>query len=170
MLQREESLKLCEELKMEIRLFNQNDAIETAQMIAETLRVSNSKDYSSEYIEANISSHSAEVLIARANEGHMYVVCDGLKIIGCGTIAGYWGSTTESILLTIFVLPDYQGKGVGKQIIEALEQDEYFLRAKRIEIPASITAVEFYKKMGYDYKNGITELDEEQVYRLEKFR
>lgn len=82
----------------------------------------------------------------------------------------YWGSTNESILLTIFVLPDYQGKGIGKQIIETLEQDEYFLRAKRIEIPASITAVKFYKKMGYDYKNGIAGMDEEQLYRLEKFR
>ena len=155
---------------MEIRLFKIEDAIETAQVIAETLRVSNSQDYSSEYIEANIASHSAEVLIARANEGHMYVVCDNSRIVGCGAIAGYWGSLTESILLTIFVLPDYQGKGIGRRIIETLEQDEYFLRAKRVEIPASITAVEFYKKMGYDYKNGIAEIDDEQVYRLEKFR
>lgn len=155
---------------MEIRLFKIEDAIETAQVIAETLRVSNSQDYSSEYIEANIASHPAEVLIARANEGHMYVVCDNSRIVGCGAIAGYWGSLTESILLTIFVLPDYQGKGIGRRIIETLEQDEYFLRAKRVEIPASITAVEFYKKMGYDYKNGIAEIDDEQVYRLEKFR
>lgn len=43
-----------------------------------------------------------------------------------------------------------------------------FLRADRIEIPASITAVEFYRK-GYEYKNGINELDEEGHYRLEKF-
>lgn len=155
---------------MEIRLFKIEDAIETAQVIAETLRVSNSQDYSSEYIEANIASHSPEVLIARANEGHMYVVCDNSRIVGCGAIAGYWGSLTESILLTIFVLPDYQGKGIGRQIIETLEQDEYFLRANRVEIPASITAVEFYKKMGYDYKNGIAEIDDEQVYRLEKYR
>ena len=155
---------------MEIRLFKIEDAIETAQVIAETLRVSNSQDYSSEYIEANIASHSAEVLIARANEGHMYAVCDNSRIVGCGAIAGYWGSLTESILLTIFVLPDYQGKGIGRRIIETLEQDEYFLRANRVEIPASITAVEFYKKMGYDYKNGIAEIDDEQIYRLEKYR
>ncbi|MBE7015187.1 MAG: GNAT family N-acetyltransferase [Ruminococcaceae bacterium] len=155
---------------MEIRLFNRDDAPETAQMIAETLKISNSKDYSCEYIEDNISSHSAEVLIERANEGHMYVACDGTRIVGCGAIAGYWGSATESILLTIFVLPEYQGKGVGKRIIETLEHDEYFLRAKRVEIPASITAVEFYKKMGYDYKNGIAELEDGLLYRLEKFR
>ena len=156
---------------MEIRRFQPDDAIETAQFIAKTLIISNSKDYSKEYIEANIASHSPEVLIERAQDGHMYVVCDNSRrIIGCGAIAGYWGSTTESILLTIFVLPEYQRKGIGKQIIQTLEQDEYFFRASRIEIPSSITAVEFYKKMGYEYKNGIAELDDERLYRLEKYR
>ena len=64
----------------------------------------------------------------------------------------------------------YQGKGVGRKIIQTLEQDEFYLRAKRIEIPASITACEFYKKMGYNYKNGIDSVDDEQLYRMEKFR
>ena len=53
---------------------------------------------------------------------------------------------------------------------DTLESDILFLKAERIEIPASITAVEFYRKKGYDYKNGIKELDHEQHYRLEKFR
>ena len=155
---------------MEIRRFQPEDAKETAQMIAKTLIISNSKDYSEEYIKNIIASHSPEIISKRAKDGHMYVVCDDSRIIGCGAIAGYWGSITESILLTIFVLPEYQGKGVGKRIIQTLEQDEFFLRAKRIEIPASITAVEFYKKMGYNYKNGLAEIDDEQLYRLEKYR
>lgn len=50
-----------------------------------------------------------------------------------------------------------------------MENDEYFLRAKRIEFPASITACDFYRKLGYSYKNGIRELDGEGHYRLEKF-
>ena len=155
---------------MEIRRFRPEDARETAQVVTTTLRVSNSRDYPPEYIEYNIASHSPEVLIQRAEEGHMYVVCDGSRIVGCGTIAPYWGSETESILLTIFVLPEYQGRGVGRMIIETLELDEYFLRADRIEIPASITGVEFYKRMGYGYKNGVAELEDGVMYRLEKHR
>ena len=155
---------------MEIRRFRPEDAQETALLVQTTLRISNSRDYPPEYIEYNIASHSPKVLLQRADEGHMYVVCDGSRIIGCGAIAPYWGSKTESILLTIFVLPEYQGKGVGRLIIETLEQDEYFLRADRIEIPASITGVEFYKKMGYGYKNGAAELEDGVMYRLEKFR
>ena len=90
--------------------------------------------------------------------------------MGCGAIGSYWGKEDESSLFNIFVLPEYQGKGVGSKIVETLEQDEYFYRAKRIEIPASITACEFYKKMGYNYKNGIDKIDDEQLYRLEKYR
>lgn len=155
---------------MEIRRYQDADAEEIAQVVAKTLTISNSKDYSKENIEATIASHSAEILRERVKGGHMYVVCDGSKIIGCGAIAPNWESVTESVILCVFILPEYQGKGIGRQLIETLEQDEYFLRANRIEIPSSITAVEFYKKLGYNHKNGVAELDEEQLYRLEKFR
>ena len=71
---------------------------------------------------------------------------------------------------SIYLRPEARGKGIGRNIIQTLEKDEFFLRSSRIEIPSSITAVEFYRKMGYDYKNGIKEPDGEQTYRLEKFR
>ena len=54
--------------------------------------------------------------------------------------------------------------------IDTLENDIYFLRAKRIEIPASITGVPFYLKMGYHFKNGISEPDNEHLIRMEKNR
>lgn len=155
---------------MEIRRFREHDAAETAKVVAETLKISNSRDYSPEYIRELQDTHNAEVLIQRAKEGHSYVICDGEKIIGTGSIAPFWGSPTESILLTIFILPEYQGRGLGRKLIETLEQDEYALRADRIEIPASLTAVNFYRHLGYDYKNGISEPEDGLMYRLEKFR
>ena len=39
---------------------------------------------------------------------------------------------------------EYIEKRIGRKIIETLEKDEFYLRAKRIEVPASITACEFY--------------------------
>lgn len=155
---------------MVIRKFEKADAQKTFEMIAHTLRTVNIKDYSAQFIEDTVAQLTPPILIERREASHMYVICDGSEIIGCGAIAGFWGSETESILLTVFVHPDYQGKGVGRMLIETLEKDEYFLRAERIEIPASITAVGFYQKMGYDYKDGITTPDEEQHVRLEKFR
>ena len=100
----------------------------------------------------------------------MYLFRFQEKIIGVGSISSYWGSETESILLTIFVLPEFHGKGIGRTIIRTLEQDELFKRAVRVEIPASIPAVEFYQKFGYEFKQGVKQLDEEGLYRLEKLR
>lgn len=153
-----------------VRKFQVEDAEEVSALIAKTLRTVNIKDYSEEYIEKDVKMLSSENLIERASWTHFYVICDNDVIVGCGAIGPYWGKKDESSLFTIFVQPEYQGKGIGRMIIETLERDEFFLRAKRVEIPASITACEFYKKMGYTYKNGIDVVDEEQLYRLEKVR
>ena len=151
-----------------VRRFRRDDAREVSELIVRTLRTSNIKDYSSEYIENDVKMFTPESVLQRASWTHFYVVVHDEKIVGCGAIGPYWGKEDESSLFNIFVLPEYQGKGVGRRIMEALEKDEFFLRAKRIEIPASITACEFYKKFGYTYKNGVTVPDEEGIFRLEK--
>jgi len=137
---------------MFVRKFEPKDAEKVSELVVTTLRTTNIKDYSLEYIENDVK------------------ILQPQNILECGAIGPYWDKEDESSLFTIFVLPDYQGKGVGRMIIETLEKDEFFLRAKRVEIPASITATPFYLKMGYNYKNGITLPDEEGLLRLEKYR
>lgn len=152
------------------RRFETADAAEVSALIIKTLRTTNIKDYSAEYIENHAKLFTPEKVIERAGWTHFYVFCDGEKIVGCGAIGSYWGSETESSLFTIFVLPEYQGRGIGRKIIETLEADEYALRATRIEIPASVTGRDFYRKMGYTYKDGVKTADGEGLYRLEKTR
>ncbi len=155
---------------MIIRRFRENDAEKVSSMIIRTERITNSKDYSEEWINAFEKRVQPSLILERAGWTHFYVVEENDTIIGCGAIGPYWGSETESSLFSIFVLPEYQCKGIGRKIVETLEQDEYFLRAKRTEVAASITAVNFYRKLGYDYKNGVDRPDKELNYRLEKFR
>ena len=155
---------------MIIRRFAESDAEAVSQMIRTTIEISNKKDYPEELMDELIRSETPEHVIGRSGWTHMYVAQDEGKIIGCGAIGPYWGKEDESSLFTIFVLPEYQGKGIGRKIMETLEQDEFFIRAKRVEIPASITGVPFYLRMGYHYKNGISEPDGEHLIRLEKNR
>ena len=155
---------------MNIRRFEEQDAKAVSELIRKTIRISNTKDYPVDLMEQLIETESPEHVLERASWTHFYVAEEQDIIIGCGAIGPYWGREDESSLFTIFVLPEYQGKGIGRAIIDTLEKDEFFLRAKRIEIPASITGVPFYLKMGYNYKNGITEPDEEHLIRLEKWR
>ena len=153
---------------MNIRRFAAADAQAVSDLIVRTLRVSNARDYPAAMLEELVTRMQPADILVRAGWTHFYVVEDGGAIVGCGAIGPYWEKTDESSLFTIFVDPDWQGQGVGRRIIETLEQDEYALRAKRIEIPASITGLPFYLKLGYTYKDGNTEPDEELLYRLEK--
>ena len=155
---------------MNIRRLVESDAEAVSQVIRTTISISNKKDYPEDLMDQLIAIETPEHVLERASWTHFYVVEDEDQIIGCGAIGPYWGKEDESSLFTIFVLPDHQGKGIGKKIIETLENDEFFLRAKRIEIPASITGVPFYLKMGYHYKDGISEPDEEHLIRMEKNR
>lgn len=155
---------------MNIRRFQESDAAAVSELIRTTLQITNSRDYPPEIINALIERETPDHILQRASWTHFYVAEADSEIIGSGAIGPYWDRQDESSLFTIFVRPDCQGKGVGKAIVETLERDPFALRAKRIEIPASITGLPFYLKMGYSYKNGIAEPDEERLYRLEKSR
>ena len=157
-------------MNITIRHFEKQDAGAVSDLIIRTIRISNTKDYPADLMEELIKHQQPDNVLERASWTHFYVAEEDNRIIGCGAIGPYWGKEDESCLFTIFVLPEYQGKGVGRKIVETLEQDEFFLRARRIEIPASITGLAFYRKLGYDYKNGNTNPDEERLYRLEKYR
>lgn len=155
--------------KFVIRRFVDYDAKAVQNIIHRGLREINGKDYPPELIEEYCNYFTLEKIKNQSNSAHMYVAVADDKVIGTGSIAPYWNSETESILLTIYILPEYIGKGIGSAIIKALENDEYFLRADRIEIPSSVTAVKFYEKHGYFPKNDMIP-DAEGIISLEKFR
>lgn len=159
------------EEKMQIRRFCPDDAAETSRMIAAALWETNRPDYPIEEIEDLTEFYSPAGVLRRAEESHMYVGCENGVVVGCGAISGYNGSETESYIMTLFVLPACQGKGVGRQLLETLEKDEIFLRAERVELGSSITAHRFYKKMGYTYMDGGSgEPDAEGTVHMEKRR
>ena len=166
-----ENMTLIDYVKncIKVRKFKEEDAKEVRNVIVKNFLEVNIKDYGISAMVKLAKVYDVEKVLNVASYANMYVFEFDGKIIGTGSISSFWGSETESILLSIFVLPEFHGKGVGRKIINTLETDEFYVRASRIEIPASITATEFYRKFGYDYKNGVKELDNEHHYRLEKF-
>lgn len=154
---------------MLIRKFKESDSVNVSKLMETTLRTTNKSDYSDEYLDALIQTLSPKDIVKRANEMNFYVIEDNKNIVASGAIGSYENRKNESALFSVFVLPEYQKNGLGRKIIETLEKDELFFNSKRIEVPASITAVDFYLKLGYKYKNGIRKIDENGLIRLEKF-
>lgn len=154
---------------MIIRKFQDRDSINVSKLMEKTLKTTNKNDYSHEYLDDLIKSLSPESIVKRANSMNFYVIEDSNKIVASGAIGPFKNRKDESALFSVFVLPNYQKMGLGRKIIETLEKDELFLSSKRVEVPASITAVDFYIKFGYKYKNGIRKIDNLGLIRLEKF-
>ena len=152
-----------------IRLINEHDYLKVAQMIEDSISNSSFANfYPKSTIDEIKNSLDEKGVAKRASWTHFYVIEENNEIVACGAIGPYYGSEEESSLFSIFVASKYQGKGYGRKIIEVLEKDEYFIRAKRVEIPASMSAIPFYRKMGYEHKNGVLIYSEGHL-SLEKF-
>ena len=155
--------------EIKVRRYQDGDEFAICEVVRKDVLAENIKDYSEEAIAHLIESHDEELIKRRASKFHVYVLTDTDKIIGVGMIGPYWDSLTESSFFTIFIDPSYKGQGLGRKIIETLENDEYYQRADRVEIPASITAVEFYRHFGYGFKKLGHIVDDEGIYRMEKY-
>jgi GNAT superfamily N-acetyltransferase len=58
-------------------------------------------------------------------------------------------SLDGSVVLTVFVDPDHQGKGISARLMDVIEN---FARARslaRLSVPSSLTAQGFHEKLGY---------------------
>ncbi len=152
-----------------VRRFKKGDEKEVCEMIAKDMRKEMIKDYPESEVERLIEDHNESLLLRRSEKFHTYILEDKEKIVGIGMIGPYWDSPTESSFFTIFIDPEYKGQGLGRKIIETLQQDEYYKRAERVEIPASATAVEFYKHFSWGFKKLGHVLDDEGIYRMEKY-
>lgn len=154
---------------MLVEIVKENEIQKMCEMIERSIRNSDfAKFYPQKTLEEIIKNSDYQHMKQRASWTHFYVVKENKKIIGCGAIGPYWDSFTESCLFTIFVDPEYQGKGYGRKIIETLESDEFAKRANRIEVHAAMSAIPFYRKMGYEHKNGEL-IFEDGHFDLEKF-
>ena len=142
--------------RLQIRLAEENDIVRVHELIKLTVNVSWPSYYPQGAITYVIQNDfSPDKLRQKIAGSHFYVVIDAGGIIGCGGIKPLDDKPDESVIFTIFVAPNYQGRGIGNTIMKTLENDEYGKRAKRIEISSSLLAVPFYKKHGYEHKNGM---------------
>lgn len=96
------------------RRFKNTDADEVASLVATTMLTTNIKDYSRTYLENDLKSLTADDFIEKARFFHCYVFIDekANRIVAVGSIGPYWGRKDESSLFNIFVLPNYQGRGI----------------------------------------------------------
>lgn len=162
---------------MEIKEYEEKYAKGMSEIIRDNLYTINIKDYGKEVID-KIARHFTEEEIQKnfPERVKCFVALKDEKVIGTASldlIKDMYGIKIEDnkdkyIILTVFIKKENQHQGVGTKLIEKIEKYACEIGAKELIIPASIYGCEFYKKMGYDYYNGIKELNKDGEYVLSK--
>jgi GNAT superfamily N-acetyltransferase len=125
-----------------VRSFTASDAASVAALIAVTMRQSNSTDYPSDRLEALIAYFTADKLGALAEERDCLVAVSRHQVVGTA-------ARDNEELVTFFVRPDWQRRGVGTRLLEQLERRARELGLERLHVEASITGAGFYERRGY---------------------
>ena len=81
---------------------------------------------------------------------HFVAVDQSQEVIGCVVLVPLDEAQQTSQLIQMAVKNTYQGKGVGKQLVEVLESFALDKGIHTIECHARQEAVNFYLKLGYE--------------------
>jgi len=125
-----------------IRPARDGDAGAVSQVILSALRETNAKDYTPEIIarlEKNFSPAAVQELI---NKRKVFVAVLGQQIVGTASLDG-------KMIRSVFVAPNAQGQGIGRQLMAELEGAAREAGITALVVPSSVTAEQFYAKLGF---------------------
>ena len=153
-----------------IKEYENKYAKEISNIIIENLMKINSKDYSIEFCENCAKDFTVEKIKENFNKRtKVFVALEEDNIVGtAGLDKSWYNNDGEYWILSVFVKISHHNQGIGKMLITEIEKFAKQISAKKLVIPASITACEFYHRLGYEYLNGKKELNEHQMYIMEK--
>jgi len=139
-------LVIAELKRLDTKFHNQ-----ALECIHKSVEISNSQDYPPSIIEYQLDEHYTKEWLERVIQSRFFIVAliDGI-VTGTGCLHG-------NEVKTVFVHPDYQRKGVGRLIMEALEGQARRMNYGEIELKSSITGYSFYQKINYRLVEEISE-------------
>ena len=117
-------------------------------------------------IEWLYNRYAPETVAQIARDGHMYVMTEDGAIVGTGTVVQTGARECE--IIAAFLLPEAIGRGLGAQLFDALEADEWCKEADRIWLTSSVNALDFYERRGYVNPNGYRTRGADSLLTMEK--
>lgn len=128
--------------EIEVRQFDPEDAEQVSQLIATTMRGSNSHDYPLARLEQLVAYFSPGKLRRLAAERHCLIARLRGDVVGTAALDG-------DQLATFFVHPSHQDRGVGTRLLIELEAAAREAGVAALRVDASLTGISFYERRGY---------------------
>jgi GNAT superfamily N-acetyltransferase len=126
-----------------LRPFRPADLTAVQDLVTRTIDVSFAGAYALSAIRHFKRHHEAQEILADVAGGYAVVLERDGQIIATGTLTGS-GKITR-----VYVRPDLQGRGLGRRIMEHLEQHAREAGFVRVHLNASTVARRFYELLGY---------------------
>lgn len=157
--------------KLNIRPIRKEEYPQVVALIKRVMLEVNIKDYEEAYLLEYVKRYDDKELAAFVeSEGcHFYVAYLDDELVACGAVAPSEEKAGAMEIRSVYVRPDMEGMGIGREMMAVLEGDPAFLTARWVVVSASITAHPFYAKLGYTYEGGTPVLEENDHYWMEKF-
>lgn len=119
-----------------------DDADEISAIILRALRETNAKDYTDEIIERVERSFSPSAVLQLVGRRTVFVATVGGRVVGTASL-------DESVVRTVFVVPDAQAQGIGKLLMAEVERTARERNIPLLTVPSSVTAEPFYARLGF---------------------
>lgn len=126
----------------QIRLATPDDAAAISQVIIQSLCQSNARDYPHDVITQVEKSFSTEAIRVLLNQRQVFVATHDKHVVATASL-------DQDVVRSVFVDPDHQGRGLGKQLMETIQSVAQEAHIEVLRVPSSITAEAFYFKLGY---------------------
>ena len=153
-----------------IRRFRDSDAEPVSRLIVDALLTCCGPDYPPEPLGAFARSQTPACMRERGRTTHFYVAEEDGTPVGCAAVGRDPEGPGVCGVYSFYVLPTKQGRGIGRRLMEALEADPWGREARLLTLHASLTALGFYRRMGFGFRDGCTQPDRDGLYMMEKAR
>jgi ribosomal protein S18 acetylase RimI-like enzyme len=128
-------------MEIVIRQATAADAEAVHKIVLLALRETNARDYPPSVIERLVLALPDKVASNLETWCAFVAIVDG-RVVGTGSLNG-------QTLTSVYVHPDFQGRGVATRLMDAVENAANAQSQRTLNVQSSVTAKAFYAKRGF---------------------
>ncbi|MFA5877300.1 MAG: GNAT family N-acetyltransferase [Candidatus Paceibacterota bacterium] len=128
--------KIQEKSIISMRRFQEPDAGEVSELIKKTLTETNSKNYPKAVISHLVAHVTPKQIVKLSHSLYRIVLTEGDGIVATGAYEKKL--FRRGMIKALYIMPTYQGYGLGRQIVKHLEQIAREENVRTMKLEASL--------------------------------
>lgn len=151
---------------IKVRRIEAGDAEAVSEIICRNLIEVNSRNYTPQEINRYLEHFTPETIMRLPGERNMLVAEGTEGVVGTASL-GTFGEVEDNnwTVFTVFVKTDCHGRGIGRILMDEVEELARSKGITELIVPSGLTARNFYKKLGY---SELEYLEDKKIHIMRK--